>query len=134
MDFDVNADRPFVTTLNHAQADPFRLLVEAVKDYGIFMLDPAGNVSSWNTGAEKIKGYKAEEIIGLHLSCFYTEEDQAAGKPQRGLQIALEKGQFEEEGQRQRKDGSLFWAIVTISEIHNSFGHHVGFANVTRDI
>ncbi|MBC8074770.1 MAG: PAS domain-containing protein, partial [Chloroflexales bacterium] len=129
-----NDEASFVTTLNHAAADPFRLLVEAVKDYGIFMVDPAGNVSSWNTGAEKIKGYKAEEIIGQHISCFYTPEDVAAGKPQRGLQIALAKGSFEEEGLRLKKGGAPFWAIVTITHIHDSFGAHIGFANVTRDI
>src|ERR1700691_1007049 len=95
----------FVSTMKHAAADPFRLLVEAVKDYGIFMLDPAGNVSSWNPGAEKIKGYKPEDVIGKHISCFYTAEDVAAGKPQRGLQIALEEGHFQEEGLRVRKDG-----------------------------
>jgi two-component system cell cycle sensor histidine kinase/response regulator CckA len=127
-------DAPFVTTLNHAAADPFRLLVEAVKDYGIFMLDPAGNVSSWNPGAEKSKGYKAEEIIGKHVSCFYPADDVAAGKPQLGLQSALDEGRFEEEGLRVRKDGSAFWAIVTITNIHDSFGQHIGFANVTRDI
>jgi len=108
--------------------------VEAVKDYGIFMLDPAGNVSSWNPGAEKIKGYKAEEIIGQHFSCFYTAEDVAAGKPQRDWQIALEEGRFEEEGLRLRKGGSPFWAIVTITNIHDSFGQHIGFANITRDV
>ena len=129
-----NNEPPFVTTLSHAASDPFRLLVEAVKDYAIFMLDPAGNVSSWNPGAEKIKGYKAEEIIGQHLSCFYTAEDVAAGKPQRGLQIALEEGRFEEESQRLRKGGPTFWAIVTITNIHDSLGRHIGFANVTRDI
>ncbi|HLK57618.1 MAG TPA: PAS domain-containing protein, partial [Chthonomonadaceae bacterium] len=134
MDNDANDETPFVTTLSHAAADPFRLLVEAVKDYGIFMLDPAGKVSSWNPGAEKIKGYKAEEIIGKDLSCFYLAEDVAAGKPQRGLQIALEEGRFEEEGLRLRKGGEPFWAIVTITNIHDAFGKHVGFANVTRDI
>ena len=134
MDKKSNDDPLFLTTESHVQADQFRLLVEAVKDYGIFMLDPTGNVYSWNPGAEKIKGYKAEEIIGQHLSCFYTEEDRTAGKPQRGLQIALEEGHFEEEGLRLRKGGSPFWAVVTISEIHDSFGHHIGFANVTRDI
>jgi len=134
MDDKTNDEPPFVTTLAHAAADPFRLLVEAVKDYGIFMLDPAGNVSSWNPGAEKIKGYKAEEIIGQHVSCFYTAEDVAAGKPQRGLQIALEEGRFEEEGLRLKNGGATFWAIVTITDIHDSFGQHIGFANVTRDI
>ena len=134
MDDKTNDEPPFVTTLAHAAADPFRLLVEAVKDYGIFMLDPAGNVSSWNPGAEQIHAYKAEEIIGQHVSCFYTAEDVAAGTPQRGLQIALEVGRFEEEGLRLRKGGATFWAIVTITEIHDSFGQHIGFANVTRDI
>src|SRR5271167_176901 len=93
-DDDANEKSPFVTTLNHAAADPFRLLVEAVKDYGIFMLDPAGKVSSWNPGAEKIKGYKAEEVIGQHVSYFYTAEDVAAGQPQRELQTALQEGRF----------------------------------------
>ena len=134
MDDKTNDEPPFVTTLAHAAADPFRLLVEAVKDYGIFMLDPAGNVSSWNPGAEQIHGYKAEEIIGQHVSCFYTAEDVAAGTPQRGLQIALEEGRFEEEGLRLRKGGATFWAIVTITEIHDSVEQHIGFANVTRDI
>jgi two-component system cell cycle sensor histidine kinase/response regulator CckA len=134
MDENTNAEAPFVTTLSHAAADPFRLLVEAVEDYGIFMLDPAGTISSWNPGAEKIKGYKVEEIIGKHFSGFYTAEDVAAGKPQRGLQIALDEGRFEEEGLRVRKGGETFWAIVTITDIHDSFGQHVGFANVTRDI
>jgi PAS domain S-box-containing protein len=134
MDDKTNDEPPFVTTLAHAAADPFRLLVEAVKDYGVFMLDPAGNVSSWNPGAAQIHGYKAEEVIGQHVSCFYTADDVGAGKPQRGLQIALEEGRFEEEGLRLRKGGATFWAIVTITGIHDSFGQHVGFANVTRDI
>lgn len=124
----------FLSVVKHASADPFRLLVEAVKDYAIFMLDPAGKISTWNPGAEKSTGYKAEEIIGQHLSCFYTAEEVAAGLPQRGLQIALEEGRFEEEEVRVRKDGTPFWAIVTITNIHDSFGQHIGFANVTRDI
>lgn len=134
MDADTNHDSSFVSTLSHAAADPFRLLVDAVKDYGIFMLDPAGNVSSWNPGAEKIMGYKAEEIIGQHFSRFYWDQDVAAGRPQRGLQIALKEGRFEEEGLRIRKGETTFWAIVTLTNIHDSFGKHVGFANVTRDI
>ncbi len=129
-----SAEPPFVSALSHAEADPFRLLVEAVKDYGIFMLDPAGNVTSWNPGAEKSKGYNAEEIIGHHVSCFYTPEDVALGKPQRGLQTALKEGHFEEEGLRVRKGGATFWAVVTITNVHDSFGRHIGFANVTRDI
>ncbi|WP_020473798.1 hybrid sensor histidine kinase/response regulator [Zavarzinella formosa] len=134
MEDTTNADPPFLSTLTHAAADPFRLLVEAVKDYGIFMLDPAGNVSSWNPGAEKSKGYKAEEIIGKHVSCFYTADDVAAGIPQLGLQTALDEGRYEAEGLRLRKSGETFWAVVTITNIHDSFGQHVGFANVTRDI
>ena len=132
----MNDEPPFVTTLNHADSDPFRLLVEAVKDYGIFMLDPAGNVSSWNPGAEKSEGYKAAEIIGQHVSCFYTAEDVAGGASPAaaGLQIALAEGRFEEEGLRLRKGGVPFWAIVTITNIHDAFGAHIGYANVTRDI
>ncbi len=133
-DRNVDVRAPFVTTLAHAAADPFRLLVEAVQDYGIFMVDPAGIVVSWNPGAEKIKGYKAEEIIGQHFSCFYTAEDVATGVPQRGLQTALEQGRFEEEGLRLKKGGTPFWVIVTITDIHDAFGRHIGFANVTRDI
>ena len=129
-----NVEPAFLTTTHPADADPFRLLVEAVKDYGIFMLDPAGHVSSWNPGAEKSKGYTAPEIIGQHISVFYTAEDVAAGEPERGLRIALEDGRFEEEGLRLRKGGSPFWAIVTITNIRDAFGHHIGFANVTRDI
>src|ERR1022692_4546146 len=117
MDDKTTSEPRFVTTLSHAAADPFRLLVEAVNDYGIYMLDPAGNVSSWNPGAEKIKGYAAAEIIGQPVSCFYTAEDVAAGKPERGLQIALVEGRFEEEAIRLRKGGTPFWAIVTITNI-----------------
>ncbi len=129
-----NDEALFLTVEKHAEDDPFRLLVEAVKDYGIFMLDPAGRVSTWNPGAEKSKGYKAAEIIGQHISCFYTDADKAAGKPEKGLQIALEEGRFEEEGLRVRKGGATFWAIATITNIHDALGKHIGFANVTRDI
>lgn len=124
----------FLTTLQHAAADPFRLLVEAVQDYGIFMLDPAGKVCSWNPGAQKSKGYTAEEVIGQHVSLFYTPEDVAAGMPQRGLQIALEEGRHEEESRRVRKNGEVFWAIITITNVVDAFGQHIGYANVTRDI
>ena len=86
-----NADPPFVTTLAHAAADPFRLLVEGVKDYAIFMIDPAGKVSSWNPGAEKIKGYQAQEILGRHFSCFYTAEEVATGKYDLTSRNALER-------------------------------------------
>jgi PAS domain S-box-containing protein len=127
-------DPPFVTSLAHASSDPFRLLVEGVKDYAIFMLDPGGTVSSWNPGAQNIKGYHADEILRRHHSCFYLAEDVAAGHPARDLKIALEQGRYEEEGQRQRKDGSTFWAIVTLTHLLDAAGQHVGFANVTRDI
>ncbi len=109
-------------------------MVESVRDYAIFMLDPAGNVASWNTGAEQMKGYRAHEIIGKHFSCFYTAPDVARGHPHEELKIALAEGRYEEEGQRVRKDGSLFWAIVTITALRDHFGQHVGFAKVTRDI
>lgn len=124
----------FVTTVAHADSDPFRLLVDAVKDYGIFLTDPAGLVSSWNSGAELSKGYAADEIIGQHFSVFYTADDLAAGAPQVGLDAALALGRFEVEGRRVRRSGEVFWAIVTITTIHDAFGQHVGFANVTRDI
>lgn len=111
----------------------FRLLVEAVQDYAIFMLDAEGNVTSWNRGAERIKGYKASEIIGQHFSRFYPEEDIRAGKPQRELEIARREGRVEDEGWRVRKDGSRFWALVVITTLKDSAGKVIGFAEVTRD-
>ncbi|CDY76360.1 Chemotaxis protein methyltransferase CheR [Caballeronia glathei] len=112
----------------------FRLLIEAVKDYAIFMLDPDGNVASWNSGAVEIKGYRPEEIIGRHFSVFYGPEDVAAGKPRRELELAVRFGRVEDEGWRVRKDGSLFWANVVISAMHDSSGRLRGFAKVTRDM
>lgn len=112
----------------------FRLLIQGVTDYAIYMLDPQGCVSSWNVGAQRIKGYRPEEIIGEHFSRFYTEEDRAAGEPQRGLQIAAREGRFEKEGWRVRKDGTRFWASIVIDAIRNDLGEIVGFAKVTRDI
>jgi PAS domain S-box-containing protein len=114
--------------------DRFRLLVASVRDYAIFMLDPTGRVSTWNTGAERIKGYKADEIIGKHFSTFYPREDVAAGKTERELEIASREGRFEEEGWRVRKDGSRMWASVTITALRDSQGDLVGFAKVTRDL
>jgi PAS domain S-box-containing protein len=111
----------------------FQLLVEAVRDYAIFMLDPEGNVTSWNRGAERIKGYKASEIIGSHFSRFYPEEDLRWGKPQWELKIAAKEGRFEDEGWRVRKDGSRFWANVIITAVHGETGKLIGFAKVTRD-
>jgi len=109
-------------------------LVEAVLDYAIFQLDPTGHVATWNPGAERIKGYTQQEIIGKHFSHFYTEEDRAQGVPQRALQTAAATGKFESEGWRVRKDGSKFWALVVIDPIRNEQGELIGFAKVTRDI
>jgi PAS domain S-box-containing protein len=112
---------------------PFRLLVEAVQDYAIFILNPEGLVNTWNVGAERIKGYKAEEIIGRHFSCFYPEKDVRSGKPQWELVIAAKEGRFEDEGWRLRKDGSRFWANVIITAIKDGSGKLLGFAKITRD-
>jgi PAS domain S-box-containing protein len=111
----------------------FRHLVEAVRDYAIFMLDPDGRVSTWNQGAERIKGYKASEIIGKHFSEFYPEADIQAGKPQNELEVALRDGRVEDEGWRVRKDGSKFWATVVITAIRNDAGDLIGFSKVTKD-
>ena len=112
----------------------FRLLVEAVKDYAIFMLDPSGRVVTWNAGAERIKGYEAREIIGQHFSEFYEEEEIRAGKCERELEEAARDGRFEDEGWRVRKDGTRFWANVVITALRNENGELVGFAKVTRDL
>ena len=112
----------------------FRLLVQSVREYAIFLLDPDGYIASWNEGAERIKGYTSSEIIGKHFSSFYPPEDIAAGKPERELEIATRTGKYEEEGWRIRKDGSRFWGSVLITAIRNDAGHLVGFAKVTRDL
>ncbi len=112
----------------------FRLLVEGVRDYAIFLLDPAGRVTSWNQGAERIKGYRAEEIVGRHFSTFYQADDVAAGEPARALRVAEQQGRFEAEGWRVCKDGSRFWASVIITALRNDAGRLRGFAKVTRDI
>jgi PAS domain S-box-containing protein len=112
----------------------FRLLVESVIDYAIFLLDPEGRISSWNVGAKRVKGYEANEIIGRHFSCFYPEEDIRSGKPQCELEIATKEGRLEDEGWRLRKDGSKFWANVVITALRDESGKLVGFAKVTRDI
>jgi PAS domain S-box-containing protein len=111
----------------------FRLLVEAVADYALYMLDSKGFVTSWNIGGQRIKGYRPEEIVGQHFSRFYTPADQSAGKPARALKIAEEHGRYEEEGWRVRKDGSFFWASVVIDSIKEG-GRLIGFAKITRDI
>ncbi|MGE6760583.1 PAS domain-containing sensor histidine kinase [Corallococcus interemptor] len=112
----------------------FRLLVEQVQDYAIYMLDADGRVSTWNAGAERFKQYKAEEIIGQHFSRFFPPEDVARGKPWYALQVAAREGHFEEEAWRVRKDGSLFWASVVVTALHDPAGNLRGFAKVTRDI
>jgi PAS domain S-box-containing protein len=111
----------------------FRLLVEAVQDYAIFMLDPGGHIVSWNVGAQRIKGYESAEIIGRHFSCFYPPEDLQRGKPAWELQMAARDGRLEDEGWRIRKDGSRFWASVVITAIRDDAGHLIGFGKVTRD-
>jgi len=112
----------------------FRLLLDCVTDYGIYMLDPSGIVSTWNRGAERIKGYTRKEIVGTHFSRFYTPEDRAAGLPEKALAQALSGVPFETEGWRVRKDGSRFWASVSLSAVHGEDGMLIGFAKVTRDI
>jgi len=112
----------------------FRLLVSEVADYAILMLDPEGGVVSWNAGAERIKGYKAQEIIGQHFSRFYPTEDVERGKPAHELKVAGEQGRFEDEGWRMRKDGSRFWANVVITPLRDGTGRLLGFAKVTRDV
>ena len=112
----------------------FRLLVEAVRDYAIFMLDPEGRILTWNAGAERIKGYRADEVIGKHFSIFYPPEDIEASKTEKELEIAREEGRFEEEGWRVRKDGSWFWADVVITALRDQSGRLQGFAKVTRDL
>src|SRR4051794_9562845 len=112
----------------------FRILVDGVVDYAIFMLDAGGWVTTWNSGAERIKGYRADEIIGSHFSRFYTEEDRQAGMPERVLSIAAETGRFETEGWRVRKDGSRFWANVVLDAIRNEAGELIAYAKVTRDM
>lgn len=112
----------------------FRLLVQGVTDYAIYMLDTEGSVTSWNPGAQRIKGYEPLEIIGQHFSRFYTPEDRAAQEPEKALEVARSSGRLEKEAWRVRKDGSRFWAHVIIDAIHDDMGEVVGFAKITRDI
>ncbi|MBV8169467.1 MAG: PAS domain S-box protein [Alphaproteobacteria bacterium] len=112
----------------------FQLLVDGVTDCAIYMLDAEGRVANWNTGAERLKGYRAEEILGRHVSTFYTPEDRAAGEPERALGTAARDGKFEKDGWRVRKDGTLFWASVHVDALRDPAGRLVGFAKVTRDI
>ena len=112
----------------------FRILVEGVFDYAIYMLDPSGIITNWNTGAERLKGYSADEIVGQHFSKFYTKEERSSGMPARVLETAAREGRYEAEGWRVRKDGSRFWASVIVDAIRNESGKLQGFAKVTRDI
>ena len=114
--------------------DRARLLIESIRDYAIYMLEPDGTIASWNPGAQRFKGYTAEEIIGQHFSRFYTQEDLANGVPVRALQTAVDTGKFEAEGWRVRMDGTRFWAYVVIDPIHNATGDLLGFAKITRDL
>ncbi len=116
------------------EEERFRLLVEAVTDYAIYMIDPNGDVASWNAGAERAKGYRRDEIIGQNFSRFYTEDDRRAGLPQRALSIAEREGRFEGEGWRVRKDGTRIWAHVVIDPIRSPEGRLLGFAKITRDL
>jgi PAS domain S-box-containing protein len=115
-------------------AERFRLLIESVKDYAIFILDPNGYVSTWNPGAERIKGYTSDEIIGKHFSVFYPPEVLVDRKCERELEVAMQEGRFEEEGWRLRKDGSRFWANVTITALRDSANTVLGFAKITQDL
>ncbi|MES2120324.1 MAG: PAS domain S-box protein [Pseudomonadota bacterium] len=114
--------------------EPFKLLVQSIVDYAIYMLDPTGRVTSWNSGAERIKGFQTDEIVGQHFSKFYTEEDRADGLPEKVLEIARTEGKFQGEGWRVRKDGSRFWASVVIDRINGEDGELLGFAKITRDM
>lgn len=114
--------------------EQFRLLVQGVTDYALYMLDPEGLVSSWNAGAERIKLYREDEVVGQHFSRFYSEEDRQAGQPELALRVATREGRFEREGWRVRKDGSRFWAHVVIDALHGPQGDLIGFAKITRDI
>lgn len=129
---DVSAQREAEEELRLSE-QRFRLLVEAVQDYAIFMLDPDGRIASWNSGAERIKGWTADEIIGHHFRQFYPPDKQAERHPEHELELAVRDGRYEEEGWRIRKNGSMFWAQVTITAVRDPDGQLVGFAKVTRD-
>ena len=127
------ANTRLAETLKHG-GRIYQLMVESVRDYAIFMLDPAGYIASWNKGAERIKGYTADEIIGRHFSIFYLPEDLATSHPQYELEVAAREGRFEEERPRLRKDGTQFWANVVITAVRDENNTLVGFAKVTRDL
>src|SRR5262249_8137406 len=126
----VNHSRPNLESLTESD-ERFRLLVEGTKDYAIFMLDPEGRVASWNSGAQLIKGYAAEEIIGEHFSRFYPQEAKDRDWPAVELKLAAKDGRFEDEGWRVRKDGTYFWANVVITALRDPEGNLRGFSKVT---
>ena len=127
-------ERKIAETALRASQEQFRILVQGVTDYAIYMLDPSGRVSNWNAGAERIKGYAPTEVIGSHFSRFYTQEDREAGAPGRALAVAAAEGRYEQEGWRVRKDGSRFFAHVIIDPIRDDGGELIGFAKITRDV
>src|SRR5262249_27346513 len=112
----------------------FRMLVQGVVDYAIYMLDPTGVITNWNAGGQRIKGYLPHEVIGQNFSKFFTDEDRAAGLPARALETAEREGKYEAEGWRVRKDGTRFWASVVLDPIRDESGTLIGFAKITRDI
>nr|WP_329611021.1 PAS domain-containing protein [Pseudomonas sp. KNUC1026] len=112
----------------------YKILVQGVVDYAIYLLTPDGIVANWNAGAQRAKGYTAEEIVGQHFSVFYSAADRAAGLPDQGLQIARSAGHFQAEGWRYRKDGSAFWSMAVIDALYDDDGTLLGFAKITRDI
>src|SRR5262245_53564854 len=112
----------------------FEILVDRVRDYAMFVLDPEGRIATWNTGARLLKGYEAEEILGRHFSVFYLPEAVASGWPQQELKVATMQGRFEDEGWRLRKDGTRFWANVIITALRDDDGHLLGFSKITRDL
>lgn len=127
------SERKRVEDALHRSEERASLFIEAVQDYAIFMLDTQGHIASWNVGAQRIKGYKAQEIMGQHFSIFYPDEDIKSGKPQMELEVAAKVGRFEDEGWRIRKDGSQFWANVIITAVRDNTGRLLGFGKVTRD-
>ncbi|WP_114951321.1 hybrid sensor histidine kinase/response regulator [Sphingosinicella terrae] len=128
------SDRRAAERALFASEQRFRLLVQGVRDYAIYMLDPDGRITNWNTGAAAIKGYSAGEIIGQHFSRFYTPEDRSNSEPERALATARREGRYEREAWRVRKDGTRFWANVVIDPIHDDDGEFIGFAKITRDM